>query len=162
MLWDTATNKIVMDYCHHTSRVTDLTVTRVNGALALASTSKDMSIHVYDRDSKQRKSAIKIPSVTSHHASKMIYGFDEKTVFTLHNDGKIILNQYQTGSGDKEQTNKSLVSTESKLSAGFYTGDGTTFIVAMQPDSDGGNGKIEIYGCDPYASNYQSNFSAAK
>jgi len=145
-LFDIGIQQVIAEFRDHEKRITDLAVTRINGGVALATTAKDMKIHVYDVESKQKRNSINIPSKSNSHASKLIYGYDEKTVFTLHNDGKIILNQYQTGSLEKEQTNKHLISTEAKLSAGFYTGDGSTFIVAMQPDSEGGSGKIEIYG----------------
>jgi len=145
-LFDAGIRQTIAEFNDHGKRITDLALTIFNGANALASTSKDMMIHVYDLDSKKKKTSLKIPSKSNSHASKLIYGHDEKTVFSLHNDGKIFLNQYQTGSLEKEQTNKHLISNELKLSAGFYIGDGSTFIVAMQPDSEGGKGKIEIYG----------------
>jgi len=145
-LIDPATKTVVKQFNDHNGkRITDLAITKFNGATALATSGKDMMINVYDLDEKVLKSSVKVASKTSSHASKMIYGHDEKTVFTLHDDGKIILNQYQTGSLDKETVNKPLISNTNKLSAGFYAGDGSTFIVAMQADQEGGKGKIEIY-----------------
>jgi len=132
---------------HSGKRITDLTVCRYNGAHALATSAKDMTIHVYDLDEKVLKASTKVAtSKTNTHANSLIYGHDEKTLFTIHDDGKIILNQYQNSSLDKEQTHKHLISNAAKLSAGFYVGDGSTFIVALQPEHQGGNGKIEVYG----------------
>jgi len=147
-LVDPGTRTVVKEFKDHNGkRVTDLAVTRFNGAPALASTSKDMTIHIYDLDEKVLKSSIKVAtSKTNSHANKLIYGHDEKTVFTLHDDGKLILNQYQSGSLDREQTTKHFASNTAKLSAGFYVGDGNTFIVGMQSEQEGGSGKIEIYG----------------
>jgi WD40 repeat protein len=131
---------------HNRKRVTDITAVRHNGAPAIATTSKDMAIHIYDCDERALKSSFKVAtSKTNTHANKMIYGHDEKTLFTLHDDGKIVLNQYQTGGMDREQTNKHFGSNLAKLSAGFYAGDGTTFIVGMQAEQEGRAGKVEIY-----------------
>jgi len=143
---DPRTRTVINEFKDHNGkRITDLTVTKFNGATALASTSKDMTIHIYDLNEKVLKNSIKVPSKTTSHASRLIYGQDERTVFTLHDDGKIILNQYQNGTLDREQTNK-VVSEVNKLSAGFYAGDGNTLIVAMQSGQEGGSGKIEVYG----------------
>jgi len=147
-LFDPNTKKIVKEFKDHNGkRTTGLVVAKFNGAPALISTSKDMTIHIYDLDEKLLKNSIKVAtSKTNSHANNLIYAHDEKTVFTMHDDGKIILNQYQTGNLDKEQTNKHLISNNAKLSAGFYVGDGSTLIVAMQSEQQGGSGKVEIYG----------------
>jgi len=146
-LYDPGMKQVIAEFSDHKGkRVTDLEVIKFNGAHALASTSKDMTINIYDLEEKALKNTIRIASTkTSTHASGLHYGHDEKTVFSIHGDGKIILNKYDTGDLTKEQTSRVFNSSSAKLSAGFYVGDGCTFIVAMQPDQQGGNGKVEIY-----------------
>jgi len=146
-LVDPISKSVIAQFKDHQKRITDLCIVKFNGAHALASTSKDYTINIYDLDEKALKNTLKVASSkTNSHANRIIYGHDEKTVFTIHDDGKIILNQYHTGSTDREQTNKDLISSSgSKLSSGLFVGDGSTFIVGTQGGQDGRKGKVEIY-----------------
>jgi WD40 repeat protein len=139
-LWDISANQIHHEFADHKSKFTDLTVLKFKGDTAIASTAEDKLIHIYNVPEKSLAKSLKIASSrTSHHASRILYAYDEKTLFTIHDDGKIVLNNFNTGDLDKEQTTKYSSSSSEKITSALYSGDGTHFYVGTI------DGKIEIY-----------------
>lgn len=141
-IYSLLTKKIVSEFTGHKSRITDITEMRFNDSNAIATSSKDKTMNIYGIEENSLLKSLKVPATrTNFPSSRIFYGYDDKTLITTHEDGKIILNNYNTGDLQKEQTNKFLCSSaEEKISCAYYCQDGTNFIVATQ------RGKIEVYG----------------
>ena len=132
---------IICEFTHHLERITDLAAIRFNGSVAIASNSKDKTINIYGIEENILLKSLKVPeSKSTFHSRKVIYGHDEKTLISTHDDGKIIFHNFNTGDDDdKEHTTKMISSSIEKISSAIYCQDGFNFIIAKQ------SGKIEIF-----------------
>ena len=140
-VFDPTSKNIVSEFIGHQMKVTSLSELRINGLFGVSSSSKDKTINIYSIEENMLKKTLKVAaSRTNNFASKLLYGCDDKTLITTHEDGKIILNNFNTGDLEKEQTNKYLCSSaDEKISSCFYCEYGINLIVGFQ------TGKIEVY-----------------
>ena len=133
-------NIVVAEFQDHKSKITCLSSVKIKGEISIVSTSEDKVINFYSASAKTLLKTLKVASSrTTFPASMLLYGHDEKTLFTTHDDGKIVLNNFNTGDLENEQTTKYLSSAAEKITAAIYLGDGSHLVVATI------EGKIEVY-----------------
>jgi len=136
---DPKTKTEVAEFKEHAEKVYDLVAIKYKGAPALATCSKDNTMHIYGLDDKTVIRKLKTISKSSHPSHRIFYGHDEKTLISLHEDGKIILNNFNSGDLTQEHQNKAFGTGNEKVSVGFYCNDGNTLVVGLK------SGKIEVY-----------------
>lgn len=140
IIFDPNTLTIITKFSNHKEKILCMSPVFYQGEISIASCSIDRTINIHGLLNKQLLKSIRPPDQkTNLSANHLIYGYDEKTLITTHDDGTILLNNYNTGDLFKNPVYKSFNPDGEKITAAVYWGDGSSFIVGTEGK------KIEIY-----------------
>ncbi len=130
----------INEFTDHKERIIDISPIKYQGELSIASYSIDKTLNIYCLSKLKLLKSMKVTlKKTSLPANKLIYGYDEKTLITTHDDGLITFINYNTGDLEKDLVCKSYISDGEKITAAIYRGDGSCFIIGTEGK------KIEVY-----------------
>ena len=115
---------IINEYKDHTSKIRDLMIYSNDNNLYFVSCSKDKTFKVYDPNLTSSVRTFSISNKTSFAARAGVYCNDEKTMITIHDDGKIFLNNITVDAAPGYHSNKYYFSSDDKLTCALYCGDG--------------------------------------
>ena len=128
------TKSIIKEFRNHQAKVTGMTYCRFQGKHAVATCSKDNYINIYGLDEKILLSSIENPIVKDYFPKSILYGYDDKTLFTTHGNGKICTFDY-----NKKYKKKYNYINKSSITAFIYAGDSSTIVIGNK------NSEIDIF-----------------
>ena len=116
---------IYTTFDNHTDKVTGLTLCNYNGAVTLASCSKDKTIKLFNISEKTLISSFN--SSNDFYPKGVIYCNDDKSLITIHEDGKFVIFNYL-----RPEKKKAFFSNNESISTGLYVGDSNLIILAKK------------------------------
>jgi len=120
------TRSVIQQFNDHKEKITGLTFCNYFGKNAVATSSKDNSINIYGLD--ENRAIYNTESFNKKLFPKnLTYCFDEKSLITTHEDGKLFIFDYT-----KRNKKKYFFAKNSPISCCFYTGDSSTLIVGNE------------------------------
>jgi hypothetical protein len=125
---------VIAQFRDHQSKINSLAYCSYLGHHSVATCSKDNIIRIYNLSERVLSYAVDSYSKKMYFPKHIIYGYDEKSLFTAHEDGKMFVVDY-TKRGKK----KYYFVKKSPISACFYCGDGCTIITGNK------NSQIDIF-----------------
>jgi len=138
-IYDIFRKEVVIEIKEHTDRIQDIAIVKINNNLAFASVSKDKTIKLFSVNEKTLIKSLNISNKTNTPAKNILYCNDEKTITTIHEDGTIINNNYNSDNENDENSNKCLFHNYEKLTTGLYVGDRFTLVIGNK------KGNIDIF-----------------
>jgi len=129
----------VDSYKKHDDKITDLTFVSYKGHMALATSSLDKGIKIYGIEDKGVIKNMKVTNKTTHASRVLVYAWDEKTIISAHNDGRVVLNNFTSDGNEGDHVNKFVFSNNDKITCVAYPGDGITIIAGTKA------GNVDIF-----------------
>jgi len=125
---------VIAQFRDHQSKINSLAYCSYLGHHSVATCSKDNIIRIYNLDDRVLTYTVESYSKKIYFPKHIIYGYDEKSLFTAHEDGKIFVVDYT-----KREKKKYYFVKKSSISACFYCGDGNTILTGNK------NSQIDIF-----------------
>jgi len=134
------TRQVTYEHKEHTEKIKSLSKVRMGDAICVCSSSTDKKMKFLSTKTKTVVKTLNVVGKTRTCARGVIYGYDEKTVVTLHQDGKLIVNNINSGNESTEQSNKIFkIQSGEVITCGAYFGDSASIVIGSK------SGNIDIF-----------------
>jgi len=131
---------VTYEHKEHTDKIKSLTKVKMGDTIAICSSSKDKKIKFLSIKTKTVVKTLNVVNKSEKCARGVIYAYDDKSVLSLHEDGKLIINNINSGNEQTEQSNKVFkIQSKEIITCGIYFGDSVSFVIGSK------SGNVDVF-----------------
>jgi len=139
-IFNVNSKSVTCEHKEHTEKVKSITKIKLGENIVVCSSGKDKKLKFFSLKTKAVVKTLNVVNKTRDCARGVMYGHDEKSLLTIHQDGKFIVNNYNSGNESTEQSNKVFkIQSGEVITCGAYYGDSVSFVIGSK------SGNMDIF-----------------